>query len=144
VAVGVGWALARYVFDFTWTAAPWVPLAGALAGAVLALAAGWWGLREVLLRPVVDTLRRAAEERAGTQVQCTGPEKAAGLIGWLLPPSVADLFFGCLSGPPSRQCPADHATPARGARGCGTLPRRADICVKRAIALVEYALLAIK
>ena len=36
-------------------------LAGALAGAVLALAAGWWGLREVLLRPVVDTLRRAAE-----------------------------------------------------------------------------------
>ena len=37
------------------------PLAGAVAGAVLALAAGWWGLREVLLRPVVDTLRRAAE-----------------------------------------------------------------------------------
>jgi putative ABC transport system permease protein len=30
-----------------------------LAGAVLALAAGWWGLREVLNRPVVDTLRRA-------------------------------------------------------------------------------------
>ena len=29
--------------------------------AVLALAAGWWGLREVLRRPVVDTLRRAAE-----------------------------------------------------------------------------------
>ena len=41
VAMGVGWALARFVFDFTWTAAPWVPLAGALAGAVLALAAGW-------------------------------------------------------------------------------------------------------
>ena len=61
VAVGVGWALARFVFDFTWTAAPWVPLAGAVAGSVLALAAGWWGLREVLLRPVVDTLRRSAE-----------------------------------------------------------------------------------
>ena len=29
--------------------------------AVLALLAGWWGLREVLQRPVVDTLRRAAE-----------------------------------------------------------------------------------
>ena len=28
---------------------------------LLALAAGWWGLREVLRRPVVDTLRRAAE-----------------------------------------------------------------------------------
>lgn len=61
VAVAVGWALARYVFDFAWTATPWVPLAGALAGAVLALAAGWWGLRDVLRRPVVDTLRRAAE-----------------------------------------------------------------------------------
>jgi putative ABC transport system permease protein len=37
----------------------WVPLAGAAAGAALALAAGWWGLREVLQRPVVETLRRA-------------------------------------------------------------------------------------
>jgi putative ABC transport system permease protein len=27
---------------------------------VLALAAGWWGLREVLRRPVVETLRKAA------------------------------------------------------------------------------------
>ena len=61
VAVVVGWALARFVFDFTWTASPWVPLAGAVAGAVLALAAGWWGLREVLRRPVVETLRSAAE-----------------------------------------------------------------------------------
>ena len=61
VAVGVGWGLARYVFDFAWTASPWVPLGGALAGAVLALMAGWWGLREVLRRPVVETLRCAAE-----------------------------------------------------------------------------------
>ncbi len=57
----VGWALAKYAFDFTWTASPLVPLAGAVAGAVLALAAGWWGLREVLARPVVETLRRSAE-----------------------------------------------------------------------------------
>ena len=56
-----GWLLARYAFEFTWAPSPWVPLAGAVAGALLALAAGWWGLREVLLRPVVDTLRRAAE-----------------------------------------------------------------------------------
>ncbi|OUM02404.1 ABC transporter permease [Variovorax sp. JS1663] len=61
VASVIGWGLARYVFDFTWTASPLVPIAGSLAGAVLALAAGWWGLREVLNRPVVDTLRRAAE-----------------------------------------------------------------------------------
>jgi putative ABC transport system permease protein len=61
VAAAVGWGMARYVFDFDWTASAWVPLFGALAGAVLALAAGWWGLREVLRRPVVETLRRAPE-----------------------------------------------------------------------------------
>ena len=61
VASIVGWGLARYAFDFTWTASPLVPLVGAAAGAVLALAAGWWGLREVLNRPVVETLRRAPE-----------------------------------------------------------------------------------
>ncbi|RZL65461.1 MAG: FtsX-like permease family protein [Variovorax sp.] len=61
VASAIGWGLARYVFDFTWTASPLVLVGGALAGAALALAAGWWGLREVLRRPVVDTLRRAAQ-----------------------------------------------------------------------------------
>jgi putative ABC transport system permease protein len=61
VAAIVGWALAKYVFEFAWTVSLWVPLLGALAGAVLALAAGWWGLREVLRRPVVETLRRAAQ-----------------------------------------------------------------------------------
>jgi putative ABC transport system permease protein len=61
VASAVGWALARYVFDFEWSVSLWVPLLGALAGAVLALAAGWWGLREVLNRTVVQTLRSAAQ-----------------------------------------------------------------------------------
>ena len=60
-AMAVGWALARYVFEFSWNPSPWVPLAGGIAGALLALAAGWWGLREVLRRPVVQTLRQAAE-----------------------------------------------------------------------------------
>ncbi len=57
-AMAVGWALARYAFEFAWTPALWVPLVGAVAGALLALAAGWWGLREVLSRPVLQTLRR--------------------------------------------------------------------------------------
>ena len=60
VAVIVGWALARFVFEFAWTASLWVPLAGSLAGALLALAAGWWGLRSVLRTPVVETLRKAS------------------------------------------------------------------------------------
>jgi putative ABC transport system permease protein len=60
-AMAVGWALARYAFEFNWTASAWVPLAGAAAGALLALGAGWWGLRGVLRRPVMDTLRAAAE-----------------------------------------------------------------------------------
>jgi putative ABC transport system permease protein len=60
-AMAVGWALARYVFEFSWNPSPWVPLAGGAAGALLALAAGWWGLREVLRRPVVQTLRQAVE-----------------------------------------------------------------------------------
>ncbi len=60
VASIVGWALARYVFEFAWTASPFVPLLGAICGAVLALAAGWWGLRGVLARPVIETLRQTA------------------------------------------------------------------------------------
>ena len=60
-AIAVSWALARWVFEFSWNPSPVVPVAGAMAGAVLALAAGWWGLREVLRRPVVQTLRQAAD-----------------------------------------------------------------------------------
>jgi putative ABC transport system permease protein len=59
VALAVGWALARYVFDFNWTGSWTVPLFGSLAGALLALAAGWWGLRSVLNTPVVETLRKS-------------------------------------------------------------------------------------
>jgi putative ABC transport system permease protein len=60
-AIAISWALARYVFEFSWNPSPLVPLAGGAAGALLALAAGWWGLREVLTRPVVQTLRQAAD-----------------------------------------------------------------------------------
>ncbi len=60
VAMLMGWGLARFAFEFEWTASPWVPLLGAVVGAMLALAAGWWGLRDVLRRPVVQTLRQAS------------------------------------------------------------------------------------
>ncbi|MDQ3057912.1 MAG: ABC transporter permease [Pseudomonadota bacterium] len=59
VALAVGWGLARYVFDFSWTGSWTVPVYGSLAGGALALAAGWWGLRAVLNTPVVETLRKA-------------------------------------------------------------------------------------
>ncbi len=61
VAELVGWGLARYVFEFEWTASLWVPLVGSLTGAGLAWIAGWWGLSEVLRQPVSQTLRQAAE-----------------------------------------------------------------------------------
>ncbi len=58
-AMAIGWMLAREVFEFSWNPSPLVPLAGGAAGALLALSAGWWSLREVLRRPVAETLRRA-------------------------------------------------------------------------------------
>jgi putative ABC transport system permease protein len=60
VSAAVGWALARYAFNFEWTVSWWLLPAGAFSGALLAWLAGWWGLRSVLRRPVVQTLRQAA------------------------------------------------------------------------------------
>ncbi|WP_409994038.1 ABC transporter permease [Kinneretia aquatilis] len=59
VAVLLGALLARFVFGFAWSLNFWVPLFSMLAGAVLAQLAGWWSLRGVLRRPVMQTLREA-------------------------------------------------------------------------------------
>ena len=61
MALAVGWALARYAFDFAWTPLWWAPLAGGCTGAVLAWAAGSLSLAGVLRQPVVQTLRQATD-----------------------------------------------------------------------------------
>ncbi|MEY4765429.1 MAG: hypothetical protein RI907_2102 [Pseudomonadota bacterium] len=58
-ALAIGWGLATWVFEFPWLPPWWWPLAGALVGGVLALAAGWWSLRGVTERPVTASLRAA-------------------------------------------------------------------------------------
>ena len=60
-AMGIGWGLARFTFDFEWHPSPWVPLIGLVAGAVLAWGTGWWSLRGVVRQPVALTLRRTAD-----------------------------------------------------------------------------------
>jgi putative ABC transport system permease protein len=59
VALVLSGLLARYVFGFSWSINFWVPLITMVAGAALALMAGWWSLRGVLKRPVTQTLREA-------------------------------------------------------------------------------------
>lgn len=59
VAVGLGALLAHFVFGFEWRLNAWVPLASLVSGAVLAQVAGWWSLRGVLQRPVMQSLREA-------------------------------------------------------------------------------------
>jgi putative ABC transport system permease protein len=58
-AAAVGWALAKYVFNFEWTFTPVVWLAGLFVGAVCAFVGGAVGLRNVLNKPPLQTLREA-------------------------------------------------------------------------------------
>ena len=60
MALVMGWVLARYAFEFTWQPPLWAPLAGGLAGALLAWGAGSLSLAGVLRQPVVQTLRQSA------------------------------------------------------------------------------------
>ncbi|MDB5796187.1 MAG: FtsX-like permease family protein [Paucimonas sp.] len=58
-ATVVGWALARYLFDFEWAFTPTAWIAGLAAGIACALVGGWAGLRNVLRQPPLQSLREA-------------------------------------------------------------------------------------
>ncbi|MGZ8290372.1 MAG: ABC transporter permease [Telluria sp.] len=58
-AAALGWALATYQFKFPWVFSPTVWLAGIVVGAVCAIVGGWFGLRNVLRQPPLQTLREA-------------------------------------------------------------------------------------
>jgi putative ABC transport system permease protein len=60
VALVISWGLAKYAFEFDWTPRLWVVLVCGAAGALLALLAGHYALRQVLQTPVVSTLRDAS------------------------------------------------------------------------------------
>jgi putative ABC transport system permease protein len=59
MALLVGWALARFAFEFAWAPPLWAPLAGGALGALLAWAAGSLSLSGVLRQPVMQTLRQS-------------------------------------------------------------------------------------
>jgi putative ABC transport system permease protein len=58
-ASAVGWALARFVFEFDYALSAWVFILGIAGGAICALAGGYLGLRGVLRTPPLATLREA-------------------------------------------------------------------------------------
>lgn len=58
-AAAVGWALARFVFEFSWQFNSLVWLAGLLGGVTCAFLGGWFSLRQVLNQPPLQTLREA-------------------------------------------------------------------------------------
>jgi putative ABC transport system permease protein len=58
-ASAVGWALARYAFEFDYAVSPMIFIAGVAGGALAALIGGWFGLRGVLATPPLATLRDA-------------------------------------------------------------------------------------
>lgn len=58
-ATAVGWALAKFAFEFEYAVSPWVFVAGVAGGSAAALIGGWFGLRGVLNTPPLATLREA-------------------------------------------------------------------------------------
>ncbi len=58
-AAAIGWALAKFIFNFDWVFDPVVWLAGLAVGIACAFVGGWIGLRNVLSQPPLQTLREA-------------------------------------------------------------------------------------
>jgi len=58
-AAAMGWALATFQFKFDWHFDATVWLVGLVAGSGCAIAGGWLGLRSVLQKPPLQTLREA-------------------------------------------------------------------------------------
>ncbi len=58
-AIAIGWVLSVHVFDFPYRFNPAILPVGVAAGMLCAFAGGWLGLREVLRRPAMTTLRDA-------------------------------------------------------------------------------------
>jgi putative ABC transport system permease protein len=58
-AAAIGWALAKFAFEFDYVVTPWVFILGIGGGAVCALIGGWMGLRSVLRTPPLTSLRDA-------------------------------------------------------------------------------------
>lgn len=56
-AAVVGWALARYAFNFEWSFSPVVWISGLVVGSACAFIGGWAGLRNVLNQPPLQSLR---------------------------------------------------------------------------------------
>jgi putative ABC transport system permease protein len=60
VAQALGWAVARFVFEFDYMISPSNVLLGVLGGVLVSVIFGAWSVRRVCLAPVMSTLRQAA------------------------------------------------------------------------------------
>jgi putative ABC transport system permease protein len=60
VAQALGWAVARYVFEFEYMISPSNVLMGVAGGIAVSVLFGAWSVRRVCLAPVMSTLRQAA------------------------------------------------------------------------------------
>lgn len=58
-ASAIGWALAKFAFEFEYSVTLWVFALGIGGGVACALIGGWFGLRHVLRTPPLTTLREA-------------------------------------------------------------------------------------